>query len=480
MASGANDRERISPRSPRPRQWTPEEKLRLLGSSLSLTGTELRRLLRDHGLRAEQLRGWREAALQALKEPVPAPGPKRKQEIQVQVLSRDLEQQKTALAESRALLALSWRREGLRLGGRGRFHPSATRRTALALAQEATTAGARLRTTCETMGLSTRTLQRWRKAASLEDGRTQQRRVPANRLSPAEQLTALALAAAEPYHGLPPRQLVARLADQGVYIASESTFYRLRRAHAHPTHLPPRRPMPRLPWVEHVAVSPNQLWSWDITYLKGAVRGEYYFLYLVLDVFSRRIMGWQVSLEESMELASRLILRSCEENGIRPEGLVLHSDNGAPMRGATMLATLRRLGIIPSFSRPRVSTDNPFSEALFRTLKHRPTYPQRAFSSPEAACAWVTRFVAWYNREHLHSGISFVTPDDRYHGREGALLAQRRSVYERAQRNCPARWTRHVRDWAPAGPVRLRAMPPQFAPSLCPRADGANTERQLS
>ncbi|MCY0996424.1 DDE-type integrase/transposase/recombinase [Myxococcus sp. MISCRS1] len=169
------------------------------------------------------------------------------------------------------------------------------------------------------------------------------------------------------------------------------------------------------------------------------MKGAFLYLYLVVDVFSRRVMGFAVHEEESSELASALIRRSWQEAGC-PEGLVLHSDNGGPMKGATLLASLQWLGVTPSFNRPRVSDDNAFSEALFRTLKYRPSFPQRPFASAENAHDWVTRFVGWYNTEHLHSTIRFVTPDDRHFGRETALLARRHRVYQRARARHPERW----------------------------------------
>ena len=140
---------------------------------------------------------------------------------------------------------------------------------------------------------------------------------------------------------------------------------------------------------------------------------------------------------------------------IDEEQLVLHSDNGGPMKGATMLATLQKLGVMPSFSRPHVSDDNPYSEALFRTLKYRPEYPGKPFETPEAALAWVSVFVLWYNTEHLHSGIRFVTPDDRHFGRSETILANRRKVYEKAKRKNPERWSGETRNWAPVETVVL-------------------------
>ena len=180
-----------------------------------------------------------------------------------------------------------------------------------------------------------------------------------------------------------------------------------------------------------------------------------FYLYLVEDVWSRRIVGFEVHAEESMDLSAALVSATCAAEGIDPRGLVLHSDNGGPMRGSTMLATLQRLGIVASFSRPKVSDDNPFVESLFRTLKYRPEYPHKPFDTIQDARAWVAAFVAWYNTEHRHSGIRIVTPDERHDRREHAILANRARVYERARRKHPDRWSRATRNWTPASAVFL-------------------------
>ena len=205
----------------------------------------------------------------------------------------------------------------------------------------------------------------------------------------------------------------------------------------------------------HVATAANQVWSWDITYLPSSTRGRFFYLYLVEDIWSRRIVGFEVHEEESMELSAALVITTCKAEGVDPRGLVLHSDNGGPMRGSTMLATLNHLGIVASFSRPSVSDDNPFIESLFRTLKYRPAYPYRPFETVEQARAWVAEFVTWYNTEHRHSGIRFVTPNERHDGREDDVLAQRVRVYERARRKHPNRWSRGMRNWTPAPAVFL-------------------------
>ncbi len=156
-----------------------------------------------------------------------------------------------------------------------------------------------------------------------------------------------------------------------------------------------------------------------------------------------------------MEHAATLIDRVAAETRIPHDRLVLHSDNGGPMKGSTMLATLQRLGIVPSFSRPHVSDDNPFSESLFRTMKYRPSYPHRPFASLAEARTWVASFVAWYNTEHLHSGIGFVTPAQRHDSHDVAILERRRRVYDAARRRRPERWARHTRAWKAVETVRL-------------------------
>jgi len=174
-----------------------------------------------------------------------------------------------------------------------------------------------------------------------------------------------------------------------------------------------------------------------------------------MDVWSRRIVGWRIAERESADVARALICQSCAEGKIDPRGLVLHSDNGQAMRGSTMLSTLQWLGVIPSFSRPHVSDDNPYSEALFRTLKHTPAYPRLPFADLGAAHRWVARFVDWYNGTHRHSGIRYVTPNERHHGRESEVLANRHDLYQRMRRANPERWSGSTRNWLPIGTVVL-------------------------
>ncbi len=315
--------------------------------------------------------------------------------------------------------------------------------------------GSRLDRACETVGLSERTLQRWRQQGGGEDARRGPRREPANKLKPSERKQILKIANSPENKDLSPKQIVPRLADQGRYIASESSFYRVLRQEDQQKHREASHPSRRHKPQPYVATGPSEVWTWDITYLRSTVRGVFFYLYLIVDIWSRKIVGWEVHEQESMDWASLLMHRSCDALGVDPEGLVLHSDNGGPMKGSTMLATLQWLGIVPSFSRPRVSDDNPYSEALFRTLKYRPEYPRRPFETIKEARQWVRWFVNWYNTEHLHSAIKFVTPDDRHFGEEPEILEKRRCVYEKARRRHPERWTGQIRNWVPVGAVWL-------------------------
>jgi transposase InsO family protein len=322
------------------------------------------------------------------------------------------------------------------------------------LIETAVLAGARRGPACRLVGLSVRTLERWRTGLDA-DARYGPHHRPANQLTPGERETILTVVTSAAFRDLSPHQIVPQLADAGRYLASESTIYRILREerllqHRGRANAPVRRP-PRA----HMATGPNQLWSWDITYLRTPVRGVFVYLYLMLDVWSRKVMGWAVHDVESAECAATLFLALCRAQRLDPAGIVLHADNGGPMKGATMVATLERLGVLASFSRPSTSNDNPFSEALFRTLKYCPEYPTQPFADLAAARTWVTAFVHWYNTQHLHSAIRFVTPDDRHAGRHIALLAARRAVYARARRRTPARWSGALRNWDAINTVRL-------------------------
>ncbi len=323
---------------------------------------------------------------------------------------------------------------------------------------DACAAGARLDQACQAIELSVRTLQRWRDQGDIKDdarARAAQQRVPANRVTEAEREAILEVVNSPEFAHMGPNQIVPALADQGRYIASESTFYRVLREAEQvaprgksraPTH---QRPEP------FQATAANQLWSWDITYLATTLKGRFFYLYLIMDVFSRKIVGWEVYECESAEYAASVFRKAHLREGVRADSLVLHSDNGSPMKGATMLATLHNLGVVPSFSRPSVSNDNPFSEALFKTLKYQPVFPDKPFDSLESARQWVAQFTHWYNEEHQHSALKFVTPGQRHRGEDAALLDERHRLYEVAKARHPERWSGSTRNWEPEKTVLL-------------------------
>lgn len=324
---------------------------------------------------------------------------------------------------------------------------------------ETCAAGARLAKVCKELEISARTLQRWREGYDevKPDGRKQAGayRTPSNKLTEQERQQVLEVANTPAFAHLPASQIVPALANQGQYIASESSFYRILREADQVAKRGKAKPPSRQRPAPLQASAPNQLWSWDITYLPTTIKGVFFYLYLIMDVFSRKVVGWEVYETESAEYAAAVFRKAYLRAGVAGEDLVLHSDNGSPMKGATMLATLQRLGVIPSFSRPSVSDDNPYSEALFKTLKYCPTYPDKPFESLEAARQWAAGFELWYNESHLHSALRFVTPGQRHRGEDIAILAQRHALYEAAKTRHPERWSGQTRSWVPEDIVYL-------------------------
>ncbi len=314
--------------------------------------------------------------------------------------------------------------------------------------KEATVSGARLSEACKYFEISPRTIQRWKKCPeSGEDQRRGPKTLSGNQLTSKEKKKVLKIVNSPEFRDISPNQIVPALADQGVYLASESTMYRILRKEKLNTHRsssrPPKNKKPR----EYIAEKPNAVWSWDITYLKGPVRGTFYYLYMIMDIWSRKIVGWEVYSVESDFYASLLMDMACQKEGVRKDTLTVHQDNGSPMKGATLKATFDRLGVTPSYSRPHVSDDNAFSESLFRNLKYRPEYPTKPFQSIEAARNWVTHFVSWYNTEHKHSAIRYVTPKQRHNCEDKQILDYRHEVYEAAKKEHPERWTGKTRNW---------------------------------
>jgi putative transposase len=353
------------------------------------------------------------------------------------------------------------------------------RQTLLFAIDAARAGGARLAQACALVRIDPRTAQRWRKHDGLARG---DRRPEAIRPTPAQALTAeerrrIVAVANEPrFAQTPPARIVPILADEGIYIASEASFHRVLRAHGQMTRRgrarPPRRSRPP---TTHIAMAPGEVWCWDITFLPAQVKGQWFYLFLILDLYSRKIVGFEVHDTDSADHAAHLARRTALAEGVHAASAkpVLHGDNGATLKATTVLAMLNWLGIEPSYSRPRVSDDNPYVEALFRTAKYRPEFPERGFTDLDAARNWAAGFVHWYNHEHRHSAIRYVTPAERHAGADHAILCARHDLYQQARRQTPARWSRCTRNWTPVAAVTLN-------PEKETAIHAATTSRKLS
>lgn len=336
------------------------------------------------------------------------------------------------------------------------------RQTLVAHVDAARGAGARLAPACKLAGIDARTFQRWKAGAGLQrgDGRPlADHPTPSHALTEAECAEILAVANEPRFADLPPARIVPMLADEGRFVASESSFYRVLRAHDQISHrgrakTPTGAPKPP---TTHVATAPRQVWCWDMTYLPTQVMGQWFYLYLILDLYSRKIVGFTVEATDDSDHAAHLVKRTALAEGIHrlPAKPVLHGDNGSTLKATTVLAMLHWLGVKPSYSRPRVSDDNAYAEALFRTAKYRPEFPTKGFDDLDAARAWGADFVRWYNTAHRHSGIRYVTPAQRHAGEDHAILAARHALYLKAKENNPARWSRQTRNWSSINVVTL-------------------------
>ncbi|MFC3787839.1 IS3 family transposase [Paenibacillus sp. GCM10012307] len=456
-----------------PERWNTREKFAIVIETASLSEIEVAEYCRTKGLFVEQVEAWRETCMQA-NGGVAAQAGKLQKELRTKeqenkALSRELKRKEAALAEAAALLVLRKKAPSDFGGPRGRMIHTSDRKQAITLIQAAVVSGAREAMACKELGLTQRTLQRWRKQSGTEDGRPHATRpAPANKLSEVEEQQVLEVLQQPHNQSLPPSQIVPALADEGIYIASESSFYRVMHKHNQQHHRGRSKKRTARPLTRHAATGPNEVWMWDITWLPGPAKGLLLYLYLILDLYSRKIVGWEIWEEESAGHASQLIRCTVirEQCVIRHQPLVLHSDNGSPMKGATLLETLYSLGITPSRSRPRVSNDNPYAESIFRTCKYRPDLPVKGFKDVMAARVWVKSFARWYNDEHRHSGLNFITPNQRHQGLADDVFKKRKAVYEAAKAKHPSRWSGEVRDWSLEDEVWLnpeRATPIQAA-----------------
>ena len=258
-------------------------------------------------------------------------------------------------------------------------------------------------------------------------------------LAPDERRAVHELLNSDRFCDLAPRQVYGILLDEGAYHCSVSTMYRILNEHGEAKERRRQRVHPHYTRPELLATGPNQVWSWDITWLKGPFKWQFFYLYVILDIFSRYVTGWMVAEQESGELAQQLIVEACRTQAIQPEQLTLHADRGAPMKSQTVAQLLESLEVTKSHSRPHTSNDNPFSEAQFKTLKYRPNYPQR-FESIEHARFWSRHFVDWYNHQHRHSSLGLMTPATVHAGLADQVSAQRQQVLEAAYEKHPQRF----------------------------------------
>lgn len=331
------------------------------------------------------------------------------------------------------------------------------RQKAVVLIDEARGAGARLRPACSVLGITARTYQRWTAGGVRADRWPEAvRPLPTHALSDVELHAIVSVCNAPERASLPPGQIVPKLADEGRYLASESSFYRVLRNNDQQHHRgrARKRGVFRAP-ATHSADAPNSVWCWDITWLPSNIRGRFFFLYLIMDLFSRKIVGWEVHETESAVHSSELAQRTVWREDCIGQPLVLHGDNGSPIKGQTVQVMLGKLGITALFSRPRVSDGNAFVESLFRTCEYVPNFPNTGLASLEAARDWVRGFVEWYNHQHKHRGINYVTPHQRHTGQDTEILARRHTVYQEARDRHPQRWSGDTRHWSPVGTVWL-------------------------
>lgn len=311
---------------------------------------------------------------------------------------------------------------------------------------------------CAALGVSRATYYRMRRPFV---GPRRPRPRPARALSAPQTAEVLTTLNDDRFVDKPPRQVWAELLDEGTHYCSVRTMYRIlksvdqicdrRHQRSHRTYVRP----------ELVAEAPNHVWAWDITKLPGPKPGQYFSLYVVLDIYSRYVVGWTVARAESKTVARAFLADAFERQAIAPGQLVCHSDRGAPMTAKSTALLYSDLGITASYSRPRVSNDNPHAEAIFKTVKYRPEMPARFFTLEEAR-AFFTELFDWYNERHYHTGIALLTPSDVHHGRAEAIVAARQRVLDAAYKAHPERFVRHApRHAQPAPAVWIN--PPETA-----------------
>jgi putative transposase len=292
---------------------------------------------------------------------------------------------------------------------------------------------------CQALAVPRATYYRWRNPTERTSA---VRRVP-RALPPAERERVLAVLRDDRFADQPPAEVYATLLDEGKYVCSIRTMYRVLREQDEVRERRRQLQHPRYAAPELLATGPNQLWSWDITKLRGPVKWTYFYLYVILDVFSRYVVGWMAALQDSATLAQRLIQQTCERQGVAQGQLTIHADRGSAMIAKSVALLLADLGVSKTHSRPHVSNDNPYSESQFKTLKYHPDFPER-FGSLQDARSFLLDFFQWYNTMHHHSGLGWLTPWDVHYGHAELRLAERRLVLRQAFESTPERFVRGV------------------------------------
>jgi putative transposase len=292
---------------------------------------------------------------------------------------------------------------------------------------------------CRILAMPRSSLYRLRNPVANSPEAAQPRAKPPRSLDDTEKEAVRAALNSERFQDQSPREVYATLMDEGAYLCHWRTMYRILDEHKEVRERRNQLRHPAYSKPELLATGPNQLWSWDITKLRGPVKLCYYYLYVMLDVFSRYVVGWMVAEQESAALAGELIRAACANQGVEEDQLTIHADRGGPMIAKPVALLMSDLGVTKSHSRPHVPDDNPYSEAQFRTLKYSPAYPER-FGSLLDARQWSQVFFTWYNQQHHHTGLALLTPIDVHYGRADEKLAQRQSVLQQAYQDHPERF----------------------------------------
>ena len=291
-------------------------------------------------------------------------------------------------------------------------------------------------TACETLGVPRSSFYRARRPK----GEPKPRPTPPRALRVEEKAQVRQTLNSERFQDSSPRQVYATLLDEGIYYCSWRTMYRILDEHQEVRERRNQLRHPKYHTPELLTTGPNMLWSWDLTKLRGPVKWTYYYLYTILDVFSRYVVGWMIANRESAVLAQELIRDTCEKQGIQPDQLTVHSDRGSSMRSKTVAFLLADLGVTKTHSRPYVSNDNPYSEAQFKTMKYRPNYPPR-FGSIQDSRSWARSFFRWYNNDHHHTALGLMTPEVVHHGQAETVREQRQQVLEAVYAAHPERFS---------------------------------------